>query len=99
LDRRPKNSANIAISKGLQRHKISASIQVASERLDSSGNVRLAGYSLVNVSDLYQINSEWSVVTRVENVLDKKYTLATAFGTPYATPGRSAYVTLRYSYK
>jgi outer membrane cobalamin receptor len=32
-------------------------------------------------------------------VLDKKYTLATAFGTPYATPGRSAYVTLRYSYK
>jgi vitamin B12 transporter len=99
LDRRPKNSANIAISKGLQRHKISASIQVASERLDSSGNVRLAGYGLMNLSDLYQINSEWSVVTRVENVLDKKYTLATAFGTPYATPGRSAYVTLRYSYK
>jgi vitamin B12 transporter len=99
LDRRPKNSANIAISKGLQRHKVSASLQVASERLDSSGNVRLAGYGLLNVSDLYQINSEWSVVTRVENVLDKKYTLATAFGTPYATPGRSAYVTLRYSYK
>jgi vitamin B12 transporter len=99
LDRRPKNNATVSISRAIQRHKISASLQLASERLDSSGSLRLAGYGLLNVSDLFQINSDWSVVTRLENVLDKKYTLATSFGTPYATPGRSAYVTLRYSYK
>ena len=99
LDRRPKNNATAVISRAIQRHKISASMQLASERLDSSGSLRLAGYGLINLSDHYQVNSDWSVVTRLENLLDKKYTLATSFGTPYATPGRSAYVTVRYSYK
>jgi vitamin B12 transporter len=99
LDRRPKQSGALTVSKDIQKHKISGSLQMVSERLDSSGNIKLAGYSLLNVADLYRINSDWSVLTRIENMLDKKYTLATSFGTPYATPGRSLYVTLRYTYK
>lgn len=99
LDRRPKDSAAITLSKEIKNHKVTAMLQLASERLDSSGRNILAGYGLMNVSDLYKIDPNWSLLARVDNVLDKKYTLATSFGTPYATPGRSAYLTLRYSYK
>jgi vitamin B12 transporter len=99
LDRRPKSSAALTLSKEIKSHKVSAMLQLASERLDSSGQNTLAGYGVLNVSDLYKIDANWSLLARVDNVLDKKYTLATSFGTPYATPGRSGYLTLRYSYK
>ena len=99
LDRRPKNSA--ALSAGTQwgQHKVSAAWQLASERLDSSGAYTLAGYGVLNLVDVYAIDRQWSVTARVENVTNKKYHLATSFGTPYATPGRSAYLTLRYNYR
>lgn len=98
LDRRPKNSAAVSASTQVGRHKIAASWQLASERLDSSGAYKLAGYGVVNLVDSYQIDRQWSVTGRVENIVNKKYNLATSFGTPYATPQRSAYLTLRYNH-
>ena len=99
LDRRPKNSAAFSTSTQLGRHKVSAIWQLASERLDSSGAYTLAGYGVLNLVDHYAIDRQWSVTARVENVTNKKYHLATSFGTPYATPQRSAYFTLRYTYR
>ena len=99
LDRRPKNSAALTASTQWQKHKVSAIVQLASERLDSSGAYRLAGYGVLNLVDHYQIDPQWSVTARLENVTNKKYHLATSFGTPYATPQRSAYLTLRYHYR
>jgi vitamin B12 transporter len=99
LDRRPKNSAALSASTAIQKHKITAIWQLASERLDSSGAYTLPGYGVLNLVDFYEINRQWSVTARVENVTNKKYHLATSFGTPYASPQRSGYVTLRYNYR
>lgn len=99
LDRRPKNSAALSASTQLGQHKVSAIWQLASQRLDSSGAYTLAGYGVLNLVDYYSINRQWSVTARLENVTNKKYHLATSFGTPYATPQRSAYLTLRYNYR
>jgi vitamin B12 transporter len=97
LDRRPKNSAALTASTKMGSHKISASTVIASERLDSGGTVVLPGYAVLNLSDLITLNQAWSVQLRMENVLNRDYRVATSFGTPYATPGRSGYVTLRYN--
>lgn len=99
LDRRPKNSAAFSASTQLGQHKVSAIWQLASERFDSSGAYTLAGYGVLNLVDYYAIDRQWSVTARLENVTNKKYHLASSFGTPYATPQRSAYFTLRYTYR
>ena len=99
LDRRPKNSASFSAGTQMGRHKVSAIWQLASQRLDSSGSYTLAGYGVLNLVDFYAIDRQWSLTARVENVTNKKYHLATSFGTPYANPQRSAYLTLRYNYR
>ena len=98
LDRRPKNSAAMTASTQIGKHKLAGSLQMASERLDSSGAYKLPGYGIVHLTDSYKFDQSWTLVGRVENVFNKKYALATSFGTPYATPERSAYLTLRYIY-
>jgi vitamin B12 transporter len=54
-----------------------------------------AGYSLVNLTARSQLNKQWALQGRVENLGDKHYVLADG----YNTAGRSLYVELRYGDK
>lgn len=54
---------------------------------------RLGGYGLVDAYAHYAMARDWSVEVRANNLLDKDHELAKGF----ATPGRSAFVALRYA--
>jgi vitamin B12 transporter len=97
LDRRPKNSASVGVSHRRADLTMGIELVMAADRLDNSATSSLAGYGVVNLKSTYVLNRDWAVQARVENILDKSYTLATYAGNNYATPGPSGYLTLRYA--
>lgn len=62
---------------------------LSSARLDT-GSRTLGGYGIVNLNARYNINKQWFVAARVENLFDKNYQLAY----PYNTQGRAGFITL-----
>ncbi|HEX8884189.1 MAG TPA: TonB-dependent receptor, partial [Noviherbaspirillum sp.] len=61
---------------------------------DDLGNpTSLGGYALLNLYASYQVNRDWSVYGRWNNVLDKNYELASG----YATAGSNVFVGVRYT--
>jgi vitamin B12 transporter len=54
---------------------------------------RMGGYGLMDAYVHYALAPDWSVEVRANNLLDKEHELAKDFG----TPGRSAFVALRYA--
>lgn len=67
-----------------------------SKRKDSPfSTVYNAGYGLLNLTAQTQLNKEWTLQGRVENLTDQPYILADG----YNTAGRSLYLELRYGRK
>jgi vitamin B12 transporter len=70
---------------------------------DVDNDIKLAGYSLINLTASYKLSSEWALNARVNNLLDKDYTLASyasAFNpnaAAFNTMGSNLFVSLRYS--
>lgn len=100
LDRRPKQTASVSLGYQWQAHMTRAELWMVSSRLNNSGANTLPGYALVNLSDSWKIAPNWTLIARVDNVFDTRYVLvANGSQTPYATPARSGYLTLRYTMK
>lgn len=73
---------------------LGAEWQLASHRWDNATNTsRLAGYGVVNLFASTTLAREWELLARLDNVGDRAYQLAGG----YATPGRTAYVGLRWT--
>jgi vitamin B12 transporter len=92
-------SLNLTRESGDWRY--SAEILGTSERYqDPENKFHLAGYAIVNFISNYKINNEWSVQGRLNNLLDKQYTLTTSAWTygandpAYNTPGANLFVSL-----
>ena len=98
LDRRPDNTASLSAVRRFGEHTLRVGLTAASERYESSGTRRLAGYGRVDLADTIRLGEHWSLRLKIDNLFDKQYTLATSSGVPYATPGREFYVTLRYTH-
>ena len=70
---------------------------------DAANDFELAGYALVNMTAKYKLDDDWSLNARLNNLLDRRYDLATSatsFGPTapaYSTPGTNVFVSLRYS--
>lgn len=67
---------------------------------DKENTVNLSGYALTNIVSDYKINDKLKLNLRLNNLLDKNYSLA-AEGTSrfkYQTPGRSLFANLRYDF-
>lgn len=72
---------------------VGAEVQVASRRHDKEGDAKiLAGYTLVNLSASKQVTKDFTLTARIDNALDRDYTLAN----DYATAGRTFYVGLKW---
>ena len=70
---------------------------------DIPNSKRMAGYLLLNLTANYQINSEWKLEARANNLLDKDYILSftgnSDTANPYNTAGSNFFVGLRYDMK
>ncbi len=92
LLRRPKNSANISLDYyGLPDAHIGALIQYIGKR-DDSRNRKLDSYTVVDIITDYDINSNFSIYGKVDNILDEEYQEITG----YATSSRAFYMGFRY---
>lgn len=100
LDRRPKQTASVSLGYRWAEHLTRAELLMVSSRLNNSGANTLPGYAVVNLSDSWKFSPSWALVARLDNLFNTSY-VAVANGSqvPYATPTRSAYLTLRYTMK
>jgi len=75
---------------------LGAEVQASGERFANAANTqRLHGYGLLNLSASAPITPEISVVARLDNAADREYQLVRN----YATPGRTAYLGLKWTPK
>ncbi len=81
-----------------------AEVTGASKRYNDIANTKsLSGYMLVNLTANYQLNDEWKLQGRANNLLDKDYAFAFtsngATGRAFNTAGSNFFVGLRYDMK
>lgn len=69
---------------------------------DAANQIKLGGYTLVNLTAHYRLNQDWSVQARVNNLFDREYALSTTANSyspdapAFGTPGTDAFITLRW---
>jgi vitamin B12 transporter len=93
LLRRAEQIATAQLTRSLGEHELGLQMLASGERRDF-GDVRLAGYVLLNFTAKVQLAERWALRARLENVLDQDYELVDG----YNTPGRGIYASLAYSY-
>ncbi|MHA7681537.1 TonB-dependent receptor plug domain-containing protein [Cupriavidus sp. PET2-C1] len=96
LPRRARRHAAFDIGRNFGNWRFGGEWLLSSERLDAVGSSRtLGGYGIVNLNARYNIDKQWFVAARVENLFDKNYQLAY----PFNTQGRAGFVTLGWRQK
>lgn len=96
LTRRAKQTAEFAIGQNIGSWDWRVEWLASSKRYDDKANTtELGGYALTHLYGAYRFAPDWSIFARVNNLFDKDYVLADG----YATPGRNAFIGLRYSPK
>jgi len=94
LLRRARRYASFDVGRNFGNWRFGGEWLVSSARLDS-GQRTLGGYGIVNLNARYNIDKQWFVAARVENLFDKNYQLAY----PYNTQGRAGFITLGWRQK
>ena len=98
LARRANRHGKLDLSRGWGDWLLGAELVASSTRYNDPDNTqKMAGYALVNFVASYKINNDWSLQGRVNNLLDKDYTLAMDGPISYNTPGANVFFSLRYS--
>ena len=94
LPRRAKRHGTVALEYAAGALSGGIESRFASRRYDDGANsTTLGGYALLNLYANYQVNRDWSVYGRWNNMLDKDYALANG----YATAGSNVFVGVRYT--
>ncbi|HSI25540.1 MAG TPA: TonB-dependent receptor [Methylotenera sp.] len=105
LVRRANRHAKANLSYTLGDWRFGAETIASSKRYNDSANLQpIAGYALFNLTTDYQINADWKVQARLNNVFDKSYALAfdgnpNTSGFVYNIPGSNLFVNLRWTPK
>jgi len=89
LVRRARRHAALDVGRNFGNWRFGGEWLLSSSRLDLDSRT-LGGYGIVNLNARYNIDKQWFVAARVENLFDKNYQLAF----PYNTQGRAGYITL-----
>jgi vitamin B12 transporter len=100
LHHRPKNSANLTLDYyAISNTHIGALIQYVGEKkkspYDSNPTVDYKAYTLVDFITDYDINDQFNIYLKIDNLLDKDYREVTG----YATSKRAFYFGFRYNLK
>ena len=93
LARRSQRFVTVGADTVLHTWDVGAELQMASRRHDKEGDAKiLVGYTLLNLSASKSITKDFTLTARLDNALDRHYTLAN----DYATAGRTFYVSLKW---
>lgn len=94
LPRRARQGLRLDADRTLAGWRWGATLRLESSRFDDVANTRsLPGYGTMDLRAERRLNQHWRLQARVENLLDRDYETVAFF----RQPGRSAYLTLRYS--
>ena len=94
LPRRPGRTARLDLDRRFGDFGVGATVYAAGRSYDDAGNLHpLAGYSTTDLRASYHFAPEWQVEARLANVFGRHYETVYYFN----QPGRSAFLTLRYS--
>ncbi|GAA0697311.1 TonB-dependent vitamin B12 receptor [Marinobacterium maritimum] len=91
LKRRARKVFNLSADRDFGAYALGGTLHAVGKRND--GNNRLAGYTTVDLRGSYQLNQDWSLKAKVENLLDEDY--QTARG--YNQPDRTYWLSLHYA--
>ena len=96
--RRPKHSLNIALTREYKGFDNSIEFIARSSTFDDDDNStrgKNSGYSLINFRTIYQFDSDTDIQLKLNNLLDKEYTIAkTSDDHSYNQPGREFKISL-----
>lgn len=94
LARRARKQSSLTADLSVEGWRLGGELQYVGERFDNATNsVRLAPYSLINLSASRQLDREWKLQVKANNLFNKDYVLANG----YATPGRVLYLGLTWA--
>lgn len=94
LQRRPEHTARIDLDRRLGEWGIGATVNGAGRAFDDAANRHaLGGYSTTDLRASWHFAPGWQLEARIANVFDRQYETVWY----YNQPGRSGFLTLRYS--
>ena len=94
LPRRPERTARVELDKTFAEFAVGATFNADGKRYDDLANQhRLGGYTTTDLRASYAFALNWKVEARLANVFDRDYEAAYYLN----QPGRTWYLTLRYS--
>ena len=94
LARRAQQHGKFAVETRLQAWAVGAELQASGLRYNDAGNTtELPGYVLLGLHAQSQLAKNWTVLVRLDNLIDAKYELAQG----YASAGRSLYAGLSWA--
>lgn len=103
LPRRSKQHGVIWVGKKWHDIELGSELIASGSRYDDAANrFKLAGYTLLNLTAMYQYNESWSINARLNNVFNRQYSLATSAssfnrnGPDYNTPGTNLFISARW---
>ena len=94
LLRRAEKSATLSYTQSIGPHRLGLSILASGDREDF-GAVRLPGYVLANLTGQLQLNEQWQINARLENLFDTEYQTAAN----YRMQKRSGFLELQYRWQ
>jgi vitamin B12 transporter len=97
LLRRARENATLALSRSFRGHELALDLLYAGDRRDFGfpEPVTLDSYWLANLSARVAITPRFTLLARMENLLDEEYELADG----YNTMGRSLFVAIRHDFR
>jgi vitamin B12 transporter len=96
LQRRARRQLTLGADHAVGAWRFGGSLLAVGDRYDDTANRRrLGGYTTLDVYADWQLDKDWNLQAKINNLTDKQY--ETAFG--YNQPGRAFYLTLRWQPK
>ena len=93
LARRARHAGMVFAGMTLDSWTLRAEIQAQGQRFNDTANKEsLAGYALTNLSASWQVNKDWAVQARINNLFDREYEQVKDYG----TAGINAMLNLRW---
>ena len=99
LLRRARENFTLAVSRRIGAHEMAMDLLYVGDRKDfgdfGSPPATMPAYWLANLSASFAVNERWTLLARMENLLDEDYELARGFN----TMGRSLFVAARHEFR